>query len=367
MKINKKYYRTIRDNGKKRVSVFAIDQNSLPFRFSIIELKSTGDIYKAIREMTVRGAPLLGVAAAYGIYFACTEAAGKSYKGKDFSDYVYEKYKYILSARPTSVNPEWAMKKSLGEVAKGRDTREKISRALNTARRIADEDVRNCIRIGRAGSKIISDIYRNNRKRPVNILTHCNAGWLACIDYGTALSPVYISAERKIPVHVWVEETRPRNQGARLTAFELMQNGIPHTIITDNAGGLVIQKGMVDAVFTGADRITSKGDVCNKIGTYKTALAAHDNGVPFYVCAPLSSIDFTIKDGLEDIKIEERDADEVRYARDGRKKIELCSPGSPIKNYGFDITPSRLVTGIITENGLIKAEAGEIRKFRSGK
>lgn len=367
MKINNKQYRTIWDDGKKDPAVYAIDQESLPFRFRKVRLKSTEDVFNAIRNMVVRGAPLLGVTAAYGIYFACAEADRKSYSGKDFDDYVFEKYMYLLSARPTSVNPEWAMKKSLSEIARKKNNGLKTAAALKSARYTADDDVRNCIRIGKTGSRIIAGIKKGTRNSPVNILTHCNAGWLACIDFGTALSPVYISAERGIPVHVWVEETRPRNQGGKLTAYELKHMKIPHTIITDNAGGLVMQKGMVDAVFTGADRITGRGDVCNKIGTYKTALAAYDNNIPFYVCAPLSSFDLNISDGINEISIEERNEDEVRYASDDKNRTALCYPESPVSNFGFDITPARLITGIITEKGIIKPREKNILELTAGK
>jgi methylthioribose-1-phosphate isomerase len=363
MLINQKYYRTIWNDSKKYPSVLAIDQNQLPFKFKIFGIKSSEEIFSAIRDMKVRGAPLIGVAAAYGIYLACIEAKRKSLEGKRFTEYVYKQYRHILSARPTSVNPEWAMKQVLNSIKGIKDADDKILLSLKTVNRIADEDVQNCRSIGITGAQILSLMLKKNKGNTINILTHCNAGWLACIDYGTATSPVYTAVELGIPVHVWVEETRPRNQGARLTAYELKHMNIPHTIITDNAGGYVMQKGFVDIVFTGADRITANGDVCNKIGTYKTALAANDNNIPFYVCAPVSSFDTDKQNGLKEIEIELRNSDEVIYAYEGRKRVRLSSPGSPAKNYSFDITPSRLVKGIITEKGITKPDKKSIAKL----
>jgi methylthioribose-1-phosphate isomerase len=363
MLINNKYYRTIWNDTKKYPDVYAIDQNLLPFRFRTIRIESSDDIFSAIKNMNVRGAPLIGVAAAYGIYLACIEAKKKFSKGKVRRNYIQRQYKHILSARPTSVNPEWAMNKTLEAIKDISDIDDMIFKALETVNLIADDDVRNCRIIGESGAGMIKKISAKKKGEPVNILTHCNAGWLACIDYGTATAPVYIAAKLGIPVHVWVEETRPRNQGAKLTAFELGQMNIPHTVITDNAGGYVMQKGLVDIVITGADRITAKGDVCNKIGTYKTALSAFDNNIPFYVCAPVSSIDIKIQDGLKGIEIEERSGDEIIYAAEGKKRVRLSSPGSPAKNYTFDITPSRLVKGIITEKGVTKPEINEISKL----
>ena len=364
MRIGNKRYRTIWDDSREYASVFAIDQNALPFSLNVIRMKTSRDVYTAIRKMSVRGAPLLGIASAYGIYLACDEAKEKGLSHKRTEEFLKKRFEMLLSARPTSINPEWAMRVVLDSISRYNNIDKKTGAALRTVRRLADNDVKNCRRIGMHGKKLITDIYRKKRGERVNILTHCNAGWLACIDYGTATAPVYLSVESKLPVHVWVEETRPRNQGAKLTAFELNQMGIPHTIITDNAGGYVMQKGDVDIALVGADRISLNGDACNKVGTYKTALAAYDNGIPFYVCAPLSTIDVTKKNGFDGIVIEERDEDEVRYARRGRSKIELCSPGSRIKNYGFDITPSRLITGIITERGIIKPDKRSILKIK---
>lgn len=364
MRIGNKNYRTIWSDSRKSPSVYAIDQNALPFSFGIIKMRKVRDVYSAIRDMSIRGAPLLGIASAYGIYLACTEAKSKSLSHKDAERFLTKQFDLLLSARPTSVNPEWAMREMLDSIRRHKNIDGKIRAALMTVQRLADKDVRDCRRIGVHGRELISDIYRKKRNGYVNVLTHCNAGWLACIDLGTATAPVYLSSESRIPVHVWVEETRPRNQGARLTAFELGQMNIPHTIITDNAGGYVIQKGYADIVLVGADRIALNGDTCNKAGTYKTALAAYDNGIPFYVCAPLSTIDTSKETGFDSIIIEERDSDEVRYAREGKRKIELCSPGSDIKNYGFDITPSRLITGIITERGIITPDKESILKIK---
>ncbi|MDD5361913.1 MAG: S-methyl-5-thioribose-1-phosphate isomerase [Ignavibacteria bacterium] len=363
MLINKKYYRTIWNDSKKYPSVYAIDQNLLPFKFKTFRIKSSDEIFSAIKNMNVRGAPLIGVAAAYGIYFACVEAKLKYKRVKERWNYIQKKYKYLLSARPTSVNPKWAMDKTLDAVKNICDFDELIFKALETAKMIADEDAENCRIIGETGLEILKKISLKKKGKPVSILTHCNAGWLACIDYGTAASPVYAAASLGIPLHVWVEETRPRNQGAKLTAFELGQMNIPHTIITDNAGGYVMQKGLVDIVLTGADRITARGDVCNKIGTYKTALSAYDNKIPFYVCAPVSSIDFSIRNGLNEIEIEERSNEEIIYAGEGKKRTRLTSPGSPVRNFAFDITPARLINGIITEKGITKPDKNKISKL----
>jgi methylthioribose-1-phosphate isomerase len=268
------------------------------------------------------------------------------------------------SARPTAVNLEWAVDRQMAAIKKGSTIAEKIELALQTAIIIADEDADNCRKIGLHGTSIIERIAKNKKGETVNILTHCNAGWLAFVDHGSATAPIYEAFEKGIDLHVWVDETRPRNQGASLTAWELLNQGIPHTVITDNAGGHLMQHGLVDLVITGADRVTRSGDVANKIGTYLKALAAHDNNIPFYVALPSSSFDWNIRDGLKEINIEERNGDEVKYVyglcENEIKKILITPRDSPVLNYGFDVTPARLVTGLITERGICRASEGDI-------
>ena len=358
MLVNGKKYRTIWLNKQNKEVVCAINQNKLPFRFEIVNIKSSQGMFSAIKNMTVRGAPLIGAAGAYGVYLSLLEAKRKYKKPFDVDKYVLETCELINSARPTAVNLKWAVTKTLEKVLKQKTVSAKINSALNTASQICDEDVRTCKKIGTYGSEIIRKISAKKRNGAVNILTHCNAGWLAVIDYGTALAPVYLAKEAGIKVHVWVEETRPRNQGARLTAWELAQNGIEYSLITDNAGGYVMQKGIVDMVIVGSDRTTLTGDVCNKIGTYKTALAAFDNKIPFYAAVPLSSFDLNMKDGIKEIPVEERNSDEIKYAEyyngSNIKQGLITFDSVKIRNFGFDITPSKYVTGIITEKGVIK-------------
>lgn len=369
MLINGKKYRTIWLSKQNKKIVCAVNQNLLPFKFEIAELKSSQNIYDAIKNMTVRGAPLIGAAGAYGVYLSLLEA-GKKYKTPvDIDKYILEKCELISSARPTAVNLKWAVDKSLNKVLKHKTLSSKIISALNTASKICDDDVQACRKIGTYGKNIIKKLYAKKRNGVVNILTHCNAGWLAVIDYGTALAPVYLAKEAGLKIHVWVEETRPRNQGARLTAWELEQNGIDYTLITDNAGGYVMQKGMVDMVIVGSDRTTLTGDVCNKIGTYKTALAAFDNEIPFYAAVPLSSFDLSMRNGVKEIPVEERSPDEIKYTEyfDGNniKKGLVTFDSVNTRNFGFDITPSKYVTGIITEKGVIKPNEKSIRKLFS--
>jgi methylthioribose-1-phosphate isomerase len=353
-------------NGKNYITIWlennivkTINQNLLPHKFEIVELKSVEDVIQAINNMLLRGAPLIGVAAAYGIYLAVKEYEGDI---SVFDKYISEKAVKIKSTRPTTVNLSNAVDKSLSFIKKEKDIKSKIKAALNFALNLSKSEIDSCKKIGEYGLDIIKKLDKNNQ---INILTHCNAGWLACIDYGTATAPIYLAKEKGIDIHVWVEETRPRNQGASLTAWEFEQNNIPYTIITDNAGGYVMQKGLVDIVIVGSDRTTSIGDVCNKIGTYKTALAAKDNNIPFYAALPYSSFDFSIKNGLKEISIEERNPDEVKYIsgkyKDDIIKVLLTPENSPAKNYGFDITPARLVTGLITDRGVFKPE--EVHKI----
>lgn len=332
-------------------SVEIIDQTKLPHLFEVAALRSMEDAAQAISQMAVRGAPLIGATAAYGVALAMRE---------DASDASLEEAVAVLGAtRPTAINLHWAlndMKVRLGAASPS----DRLDLAYDRAAQICDEDVETCRLIGAHGLEIIRALAEKKDGAPVNILTHCNAGWLACIDWGTATSPIYQAHHEGIPVHVWVDETRPRNQGAFLTAFELGQEGVPHTIIVDNAGGHLMQKGKVDFCIVGTDRTTATGDVANKIGTYLKALAAADNGVPFYVALPHSTIDWSLEDGLADIPIEERDGREVT-AMAGRipsgevVEVDIAAPGSPAANYGFDVTPARLVSGFVTERGLCDA------------
>ena len=362
MKVQGKNYRTIWINEEKEEVISIIDQRYLPHQFIIEDLHSSREVACAIKEMHVRGAGLIGAAAGYGMYLATIEA-----RRANSPDCIVESSALLKGARPTAVNLEWAVNRQLEAIATGSTFSEKIKIALKTAVRIADEDAEHCRRIGMHGVTIIEQIKKKKKGKVVNILTHCNAGWLAFVDYGSATAPIYEAFERGIDIHVWVDETRPRNQGASLTAWELLNLGIPHTIIVDNAGGHLMQHGLVDLVLTGADRVTLGGDVANKIGTYLKALAAHDNEIPFYVALPSSSFDWSIHDGVKDIHIEERSPDEVKYVSgfcEGELKNVLVTPlNSPAVNYGFDVTPARLITGLITERGICRANEEEIAKM----
>jgi len=332
-----------------------IDQRKLPHALEVVDLNHTEDVVRAIRDMLVRGAPLIGATGAYGVYLAAREAA----RAPSFDGAFQRACRRIREARPTAVNLAWAVDRMVATLSTTEDISKKIPLALGEANRIADEEADNCRRIGGHGLKLIEAAAREKPGEAVNILTHCNAGWLACIEYGTATAPIYAAARQGIEVHVWVDETRPLNQGARLTAWELGRAGIPHTLITDNAGGHLMQHGLVDMVIVGTDRTTHTGDVANKIGTYLKALAAKDNGIPFYVALPGSTFDWRLTDGLGQIPIEERDPDEVKYVQglvDGKTKSVLICPGdTPAANHAFDITPARLVSGFITERGVCKA------------
>ncbi len=366
MLVNGKHYRSIWVKENDKSIIQTIDQARLPHFFEIVDLKTPNDVVFAIKNMTLRGAPLIGVAVSYGIYLATLEAESKTNDIKSFKKYVKSKANDLKATRPTAVNLFWGIDKTMNAISKCDTIEDKIEAAFNCANELANEDIESCKKIGEYGLEIIEDIKISKPDSAINILTHCNAGWLACIDYGTATSPIYTAHENGFNIHVWVEETRPRNQGASLTAWELGQSGISHTIITDNAGGYVMQKGLVDLVIIGSDRTTRTGDVCNKIGTYKTALAAKDNEIPFYAALPSSSIDWNLKDGIKEIPIEERNAKEVKYIK-GKYKNEivdvlLTPDNSPARNFSFDITPSRLVTGIITERGICKANEDSIRE-----
>jgi len=333
-------------------SVEIVDQTLLPHRFVTRELRNLADAVEAIRSMRVRGAPLIGVTAAYGIGLQMREEPSDASLKRAIED--------LLATRPTAVNLRWAleeMRSALNDVPPA--AREE--RAYERATEICDEDVENCRAIGEHGFALIEALReRCTGPGPLNVLTHCNAGWLATVDWGTALAPVYLAHDRGIPIHVWVDETRPRNQGASLTAWELGQHGVPHTVIADNAGGHLMQRGDVDLCITGSDRTTSTGDVCNKIGTYLKALAARDNAIPFYVALPSSSIDWTLSDGVAEIPIEERDGSELSHVRgrtgDGETvEVAILPASSPVANPSFDVTPARLVTGLITECGVCEA------------
>ena len=346
MKIEGKEYRTIWYEGN---IVKIIDQTKLPHQFIIKELKTVKDAIKAIKTMEVRGAPLIGGTAAYGLALAVQENNNPEFLKKSAEE--------LIQSRPTAINLKWAVDRMMKKLA-GINSDQILSIALNEAKEICDEDEKFCENIGINGLKIIEEIY-NKKKDTVNILTHCNAGWLATINWGTATSPIYHAHKKGIPVHVWVDETRPRNQGANLTSYELNEEEIPNTIIADNTGGILMQRGEVDMCIVGTDRTLSNGDVCNKIGTYLKALAAHDNNVPFYVALPSSTIDWDIKDS-RDIPIEERNSEELSYVEglDENKKIKkvLIYPNkSKAMNLAFDITPAKYVSGLITEKGISEA------------
>jgi methylthioribose-1-phosphate isomerase len=351
MRIAGQSYRTIfvaDDAG----TVSVIDQTRLPFEFVLVALRSLDDAAHAIRDMVVRGAPLIGVTAAYGVALTLRE---------DASDASLERALHTLQAtRPTAVNLRWALER-MRAVLQPEPSSLRVALAYAEAAAMADEDVAACEAIGRHGLAVLERLAAQKGAGEVlNVLTHCNAGWLACVDWGTALAPVYAAHEAGLPVHVYVDETRPRNQGAFLTAFELGGHGVPHTVIADNAGGHLMQHRQVDLCIVGSDRTTATGDVANKVGTYLKALAAHDNGVPFYAALPSSTIDWTLDDGVRQVPIEERSAREVTHVR-GRTsagtlaEVEVVAPGSGVANPGFDVTPARLVTGIITERGVAAA------------
>ena len=360
MKVDGKNYRTIWLKEGSPVIISIIDQRYLPHQFIIEDLHNVHEVADAIKDMHVRGAGLIGATAGYGMYLAVLESANKN----SFADHLQESAIILKSSRPTAVNLEWAVNRQLEAIATGKTINEKIKIAKETAILIADEDAAYCRSIGLHGLGIIEQIAKKKNGQPINILTHCNAGWLAFVDHGSATAPLYEAFERGIKIHVWVDETRPRNQGAGLTAWELMNHGVPHTVITDNAGGHLMQHGMVDMVITGADRVTRTGDTANKIGTYLKALAAYDNAIPFYVALPSSTFDWSMRDGIKDIHIEERSPDEVKYINGlcgSEIKTVLVTPlNSPASNYGFDVTPARLIRGLITERGICGANEKDI-------
>ena len=361
MNVHGTHFRTIwLRPGDERV-VEIIDQCALPHRFVIEKIPTVAQMAAAISEMHVRGAGLIGAAAGWGMYLATLEAS----RSRAFDKRLAESAAILKATRPTAVNLAWAVDRQLAAIARGSTAREKIAIARATAILIADEDAAACRAIGQHGLALIRAISLRKKGGVVNVLTHCNAGWLAFVDFGSATAPIYAAHDAGLAVHVWVDETRPRSQGAKLTAWELGQHGVPHTLIADNTGGHLMQHGMVDLVITGTDRTTRTGDVANKIGTYLKALAARDNRVPFYVALPSSSFDWKMRDGLREIPIEERGSEEVKYAdglligangKTGRHaEVLVAPPDSPAANYGFDVTPARLVTGLITERGRCRA------------
>ena len=356
MKIEGKEYQTIWFD-KKSKSVKIIDQTKLPHKFIIKDLENIKDIINAIKTMEVRGAPLIGGTAAYGIVLAIIEKNDLNFIKKSAED--------LIQSRPTAINLKWAVDRMMKSIA-NTNINESLKIALEEAEAICQEDIKFCKNIGLNGLKIIEEIY-NKKKNTVNILTHCNAGWLATINWGTATSPIYQAKKKGIPIHVWVDETRPRNQGANLTSYELNEEKIPNTIIADNTGGILMQRGEVDMCIVGSDRTLSTGDVCNKIGTYLKALAAYDNNVPFYVALPSSTIDWTIKD-FKNIPIEERNVEELSHIEgideNGKvKKLMIYPQKSKVLNLAFDVTPAKYVTGLITEKGICEASSDALKKM----
>ena len=338
-------------------SVKIIDQTLLPFKFKIKELKTINDFFLAIKNMCVRGAPLIGVTAAFGL--ALSIKRNSSIKS------IEKSYEKLLSARPTAVNLKWALDSVFNSIKQLPDEKRWL-KSINLAKKIRLQDIDNCKKIGTHGLKIIKKKYLQ-KKGVINILTHCNAGWLATVDWGTALSPIFSAKQNNIPIHVWVDETRPRNQGANLTSYELNEEEIPNTIIADNTGGILMQRGEVDMCIVGTDRTLSNGDVCNKIGTYLKALAAHDNNVPFYVALPSSTIDWDIKDA-KDIPIEERNSEELSHVEgidenNEIKKVLIYPTKSKAMNLAFDVTPAKYVTGLITERGISEASSEGLKKL----
>jgi len=346
VRINGIKYRTIWFENN---TVKIIDQTKLPHKFIIKDLKTVSDAINAIKVMEVRGAPLIGATAAYGMVLSIIENNDQSFLKKSAQD--------LINSRPTAINLKWAVDRMTKKLS-GVNSEKILELALNEANEICEEDIKFCENIGLNGLKVIEEIY-NKKKDTVNILTHCNAGWLATIDWGTATSPIYHAHQKGIKVHVWVDETRPRNQGANLTSYEFNEEKIPNTVITDNAGGILMQRGQVDMCIVGTDRTLSNGDVCNKVGTYLKALAAKDNNVPFYVALPSSTIDWNIKD-YKQIPIEERNSDELSYVEGIDKdnkvtKVRIYPPKSKAMNLAFDITPAKYVSGLITEKGICEA------------
>jgi len=366
MKINGKNYQTIWLDEDDRGIVRVIDQQKLPFFLEIKDLRTVDDVFYAIRNMTVRGAPLIGAAGAFGIYLATLDPAFR----KD-NKFIEKAAGLLISARPTAVNLAWAVNFVLERLKKNNSGSTAPEIALKAALDICETEKENCRRIGVHGLALIEKLSREKNGKPVNILTHCNAGWLACIDYGTATAPIYMAYDRGISLHVWVDETRPANQGARLTVFELGSYGVPCTLITDNCGGHLMQQKEVDIVIVGSDRTARNGDSANKIGTYLKALAAWDNGISFYVALPTTSIDPGIADGMKEIPVELRSGNEVTtvsgFAEGRIQQVRICPENTVAMNWSFDVTPARLITGLITEKGICRASEEDITDLFSDK
>src|SRR5436190_5051416 len=363
VKVSGQHFRTIWLKPENECVVQLIDQRFLPHRFVIEEVSTVEQMATAIREMHVRGAGLIGASAGYGMYVATIAAAARPAVA-GFDPYVASAAAQLKATRPTAVNLSCAIERQLKNIRQGKSAEEKIALALRTARLIAEEDAEHCRLIGQHGLKLIQQIARKKAGKPVNVLTHCNAGWLAFVDHGSATAPIYAAHDSGLPVHVWVAETRPRNQGSKLTAWELGEHGVPHTVIADSAAGHLMQHGQVDLVVVGTDRTTYTGDVANKIGTYLKALAAKANDIPFYVALPSSSIDWKMRDGVKQIPIEQRDAEEIKRA-DGwlggrHLEVHIAPERSAAVNLGFDVTPRHLVTGLITERGICEANETSI-------
>jgi len=355
VKVRGQHFRTIWLKKSDDRVVELIDQRFLPHQFVIEEVTTVDQMATAIREMHVRGAGLIGASAGYGMYLATLESAMNDSPDQDLVQAAAK----LNATRPTAVNLAWAIERQLKSIGGGATATEKIAIARNTARQIADEDAEHCRMIGQHGLRLIEQIAQRKNGKPVNVLTHCNAGWLAFVDYGSATAPIYAAHDNGVPVHVWVSETRPRSQGSKLTAWELGEHGVPHTVIADSTSGHLMQNGKVDLVIVGTDRTTYTGDVANKIGTYLKALSAKDNKIPLYAALPSSSFDWNMRDGLSEIPIEEREPNEIKNADgwlDGRQvEVRVTPADSPAANYGFDVTPRRLVTGLITERGVCDA------------
>jgi len=367
MLVGDSYYRSIWHDNNDVNAVSVIDQRELPFSFVTRELRSVEDVFNAIQDLTLRGAPLIGAAGAYGIWLATLEISGLT----GIQNHIENAARYIKSGRPTAVNLAWAVDKIVKGIS-GIDEIDKLQgESLRLCTELCEEEVARCRKIGENGLEILKGLSRAKDGSTVNILTHCNAGWLACIDYGTALAPVYLAHEEGIPVHVWVDETRPVNQGARLTMWELENAGIPCTLITDNTGGYLMQQGQVDIVITGSDRTSATGDVANKIGTYLKALAAFDNKVPFWVAFPSSTVDFGITDAMKEIPVEMRSGDEVTTITgtvEGQQKaVRITTGNASALNPAFDITPARLISGFITDKGICGANENDLKKMFSDK
>ena len=352
-------FRTIWLHPEDPAAVQIIDQRRLPHRYEVVDLLSHADGAIAIRDMLVRGAPLIGATAAWSLYLAALEACSSAKSLDRQIEFIRSAAETLAATRPTAVNLRWGIERMLSVLADVSDSEAMVAKLRTEAEAICEEDVAISRSIGKHGADLLASIAERKDGEPVNILTHCNAGALATINWGTATAPMYVAQERGIPIHVWVDETRPRNQGSQLTAWELAQSGIPHTVIVDNAGGHLMQHGRVDICITGTDRTTRSGDVANKIGTYLKALAARDNGIPFYVALPSTTIDWTISDGVRDIPIEERDAKEITHVSgldgDAIREVRVVPEDSPVRNDAFDVTPARLVTGLITERGVCEA------------